>query len=146
MQVFGFWESANLIDSEVATYSGLTDVSTREYPGFLLVVSSLSRVGQSVKFGLLEFPIQSPWAVSAGGVLTENRMSAGKATIVAHHIVSILTAFHIDFEVHAAGITASGSVLLDRNSLIDVSANPRGVSGGININSPVKVLKGRLVP
>ena len=43
-------------------------------------------------------------------------------------------------------IDASGAVLVDPNSLIDASAGPAGVSGSVNINAPIQVLSGALVP
>jgi len=43
-------------------------------------------------------------------------------------------------------ISALGAVLVDPNSLIDASAGPAGISGSVNINSPIQVLSGALVP
>jgi filamentous hemagglutinin family protein len=43
-------------------------------------------------------------------------------------------------------IAASGAVLVDPNSQLDASAGPAGVSGSVNINSPIQVLSGTLVP
>ena len=43
-------------------------------------------------------------------------------------------------------IAATGAVLVDPNSRIDASAGPAGVSGSVNINAPIQVLSGTLVP
>ena len=43
-------------------------------------------------------------------------------------------------------VAASGAVLVDPNSKLDASAGPAGVSGRVNINSPIQVLSGTLVP
>jgi large exoprotein involved in heme utilization and adhesion len=43
-------------------------------------------------------------------------------------------------------IAATGAVLVDPNSRIDASAGPAGVSGSVNINAPIQVLSGALVP
>ena len=43
-------------------------------------------------------------------------------------------------------LSATGAVLIDPNSRIDASAGPAGISGSVNINSPVQVLGGILVP
>ena len=43
-------------------------------------------------------------------------------------------------------ITATGAVLVDPNSRIDASAGPAGISGSVNINAPIQILSGTLVP
>ena len=43
-------------------------------------------------------------------------------------------------------IAASGAVLIDPNSVLNATAGPAGVSGSININAPIQVLSGALVP
>jgi len=43
-------------------------------------------------------------------------------------------------------IAASGAVLVDPNSLLSATAGPAGVSGSVNINAPIQVLSGALVP
>lgn len=43
-------------------------------------------------------------------------------------------------------VIASGAVLVDPNSQLNASAGPAGVSGSVNINTPVQVLGGALVP
>ena len=43
-------------------------------------------------------------------------------------------------------IAASGAVLVDPNSLLRASAGPAGVSGSVNINAPIQILSGALVP
>ena len=43
-------------------------------------------------------------------------------------------------------IAASGAVLVDPNSRIDASAGPAGISGSVNINAPIQILSGALVP
>ena len=43
-------------------------------------------------------------------------------------------------------VVASGAVLVDPNTRFDASAGPAGVSGSVNINAPIQVLGGTLVP
>ena len=43
-------------------------------------------------------------------------------------------------------VAASGAVLVDPNSLLNASAGPAGVSGSVNINAPIQILSGALVP
>jgi len=43
-------------------------------------------------------------------------------------------------------IAALGAVLVDPNSLLSATAGPAGVSGSVNISSPIRVLSGALVP
>jgi filamentous hemagglutinin family protein len=43
-------------------------------------------------------------------------------------------------------ISALGAVLVDFNSNLDASAGPAGISGSVNISSPIQVLSGVLVP
>jgi large exoprotein involved in heme utilization and adhesion len=43
-------------------------------------------------------------------------------------------------------IDATGAVLVDPNSLLSATAGPAGVSGSVNINAPIQVLSGALVP
>jgi hypothetical protein len=43
-------------------------------------------------------------------------------------------------------ISALGAVLVDPNSVLSATAGPAGVSGTVNISSPVQVLSGALVP
>jgi large exoprotein involved in heme utilization and adhesion len=43
-------------------------------------------------------------------------------------------------------IAASGAVLIDPNSRLSATAGPAGVSGSVNINSPIQVLSGTLGP
>ena len=43
-------------------------------------------------------------------------------------------------------VVASGAVLVDPNTTFDASAGPAGVSGSVNINAPIQVLGGTLVP
>lgn len=43
-------------------------------------------------------------------------------------------------------VFASGAVLIDPNSQLNATAGPAGVSGSVNINTPVQVLGGALVP
>jgi filamentous hemagglutinin family protein len=43
-------------------------------------------------------------------------------------------------------IAASGAVLVDPNSRLSATAGPAGVSGSVNINSPIQVLGGTLGP
>ncbi len=43
-------------------------------------------------------------------------------------------------------VIASGAVLVDPNSRLDASAGPAGISGSVNINAPIQVLGGTLVP
>ena len=44
------------------------------------------------------------------------------------------------------GGDAQGAVLIDPNSVLNATAGPAGVSGSININAPIQVLSGALVP
>ena len=43
-------------------------------------------------------------------------------------------------------VAASGAVLVSSSSTLDASAGPAGVSGSVNINAPIQVLGGTLVP
>lgn len=43
-------------------------------------------------------------------------------------------------------VVASGAVLVDPNTTFSASAGPAGVSGTVNINAPIQVLGGTLVP
>jgi large exoprotein involved in heme utilization and adhesion len=43
-------------------------------------------------------------------------------------------------------IAALGAVLVDPNSLLSATAGPAGVSGSVNISSPIQVLSGALIP
>jgi filamentous hemagglutinin family protein len=43
-------------------------------------------------------------------------------------------------------VAATGAVLVDPNSVLSATAGPAGISGSVNINSPIQVLSGALVP
>jgi hypothetical protein len=43
-------------------------------------------------------------------------------------------------------VAALGAVLVDPNSVLSATAGPAGISGSVNINSPIQVLSGALVP
>jgi hypothetical protein len=43
-------------------------------------------------------------------------------------------------------VAALGAVLVDPNSVLSATAGPAGISGSVNINSPIQVLSGALIP